>query len=185
MSIYMEGTMANDNFDGIENAQITRRNFLKTLSGVVTAFIAATLGFPMVETLVGTISKKKNKLYSKVASLDSIPENKPVDVSFVMTEEDAFIKNTRAHEVWTVKKSDSKVIVFSPICPHLGCRYQWHSDRSLFICPCHHSVFNIDGKVVSGPAPRPLDTLPKKIENNNLYVLWERFKPGVAKKEII
>jgi Rieske Fe-S protein len=46
-------------------------------------------------------------------------------------------------------------------------------------------VFNIDGKVISGPAPRPLDTLPKEVKNNFLYVLWERFKPGIAKKEII
>jgi menaquinol-cytochrome c reductase iron-sulfur subunit len=137
----------------------------------------------MIQTLAGAIKNDSNRSYSKIASLDSIPESKPVNLSFNLTEEDAFIKNNVEHEVWTVKKSNSDVTVFSPICPHLGCRYQWDQNSNLFICPCHHSIFDIEGKLVSGPAPRPLDTLPKKITDNNLYVLWERFKPGIARKE--
>ncbi len=177
--------MLTDNFKQNDTPQITRRNFFKILSGVFAGFIAFSLSVPMIETLVGTISNKKSRSYSKVTSLNSIPENEPVEPSFVLTEEDAFIKSTKAQEVWVIKKSNSNVTIFSPICPHLGCRYQWNSDRKLFICPCHHSVFNIDGNVVSGPSPRPLDRLPKKIENNYLYVIWERFKPGIEKKEVI
>jgi len=177
--------MSSDNFDEDNKSQITRRNLLKVLSGVFTGFIVLTLGFPMVENLVGTITKKKKKIYSEVTSIGSIPVNTPVTYSFVITEEDAFIKTIKPHDVWTVKKSGDEITVYSPICPHLGCRYQWHPERKLFICPCHHSMFDINGKVVSGPAPRPLDTLPKKIENNHLYVLWERFKPGIAEKEVI
>jgi Rieske Fe-S protein len=36
--------------------------------------------------------------------------------------------------------------------------------------------------VISGPAPRPLDTLSHKIENGKLYVEWERFRVGVSGK---
>lgn len=167
------------------NENITRRKFFKIASGLFSGFIAVTLGIPMIESLVGTISKKKNKVYSKIAPISSIQVEKPVNLPFVMTVEDAFIKNVQPENVWAVKNSDSKTTVYSPICPHLGCRYQWHENQKLFICPCHHSVFNIDGKVVSGPAPRPLDTLPAKIKNNYLYALWERFKPGIPQKEII
>jgi menaquinol-cytochrome c reductase iron-sulfur subunit len=177
--------MANVGFGQNGSSQITRRRFFKILSGVFAGFITFSLSFPMMETLVGTISKKRSRSYSKVTSVNSLPENQPVEPSFTMTKEDAFIKSIVQHEVWVVKKSDSDVTVFSPICPHLGCRYQWHSERKLFICPCHHSVFTVDGDVVSGPAPRPLDTLPMKVKNNYLYVLWERFKPGISRKEII
>jgi menaquinol-cytochrome c reductase iron-sulfur subunit len=177
--------MLNNDFGQDGSSQITRRSFFKILSGVFAGFIALSLSFPMIETLVGSISKKRSRSYSKVTSLNSIPENEPVEPSFVMTEEDAFIESTKAQQIWVIKKSGTNVKVFSPICPHLGCRYQWNSNRKLFICPCHHSVFNIDGSVLSGPAPRPLDTLPKKIENDYLYVMWERFKPGIAKKEVI
>lgn len=177
--------MLKDDFNVNNTSQMSRRKFFKILSGVFAGLITFSLSFPLIETLAGTIIKKKSKSYSKVTSLNSIPENEPVEPSFVMTEEDAFIENTKAQEVWVVKKSDSNITVFSPICPHLGCRYQWNSNSELFICPCHHSVFDINGKVVSGPAPRPLDTLPKMIKDDNLYVLWERFKPGIARKELI
>ena len=177
--------MRTDNFKADSTTELSRRSFFKILSGVFAGFIAVTLGIPMIDSLVGNISKKGSKTYSKLTQLDSISNSQPVNLPFVITEEDAFIKNVQPENVWTVKKSDSNITVFSPICPHLGCRYQWHDESNLFVCPCHHSVFNIDGKVVSGPAPRPLDTLPIKIKNNYLYVLWERFKPGIAKKEII
>ena len=177
--------MVEDKINENNASPINRRNFFKIVSGIFSGFILLALGYPMAETLTGKVMKNSRRKYSKVASLNSIPDAQPVNLSFIMTEEDAFIKNNVEHQVWTVKKSDSEITVFSPVCPHLGCRYQWHPDRNLFICPCHHSVFNKEGKVVSGPAPRPLDTLPKKIENDNLFVLWERFKPGISTKEIV
>ncbi len=139
----------------------------------------------MVESVVGSANNKKNKTYSKLTSLNSISEGNPENLPLVITKNDAFIKETLSENVWAVKNPGENIKVFSPICPHLGCRYQWHPQKNLFICPCHNSVFNIDGKVVSGPAPRPLDTLPIKEQNNYLYVLWEKFKPGISKKEII
>lgn len=165
--------------------QISRRGFLKVVSGVFAGFITLSLSFPMIRNVAGSISRKKKKAYSKVTSLNSIPGSQPVEPSIIMTEEDAFINSTKVHQVWVVKNSETDVKVFSPICPHLGCRYNWDENQNRFVCPCHHSVFTKDGDVVSGPAPRPLDTLPKKIENNELYVLWERFKPGIPNKEVI
>lgn len=177
--------MITDNLNQDQTKTISRRNFFKIVSGAFTGLIVLALGIPMIDSVAGTIKKKKDKTYSKLTSINSIPEKKPVNLPFVMTEEDAYIKNIQPEDVWAVKQNNPDISVFSPICPHLGCRYQWHPDRKLFICPCHHSIFNIEGKVVSGPAPRPLDTLPTKIKNNYLYVLWERFKPGIAKKELI
>ena len=44
-------------------------------------------------------------------------------------------------------------------CPHLGCGYRWDDADHHFKCPCHGSVYDIAGKVVGGPPPRPLDAL--------------------------
>ncbi len=165
--------------------KLSRRNFFKLLSGVFAGFIVVTLGIPMFESIVGTIKKKKQRIFSKLTSVSSIPNDQPVNLPFVMTEEDAFIKNIQPENVWAIKNPEGEATVFSPICTHLGCRYQWREDQKLFVCPCHHSVFDKNGNVISGPAPRPLDTLPTKTKNNYLYVLWERFKPGISNKEII
>jgi hypothetical protein len=38
------------------------------------------------------------------------------------------------------------------------------------------------GEVVGGPAPRPLDTLSTRIEGDEIFVEWERFKVGISEK---
>jgi menaquinol-cytochrome c reductase iron-sulfur subunit len=41
-------------------------------------------------------------------------------------------------------------------------------------------VFDVSGRVVAGPAPRPLDALPSKVEQGRLHVVFKEFKSGVA-----
>jgi menaquinol-cytochrome c reductase iron-sulfur subunit len=43
-------------------------------------------------------------------------------------------------------------------------------------------VFDVSGRVVGGPAPRPLDVLPSKVEQGRLLVVFKEFKSGVAKQ---
>lgn len=55
------------------------------------------------------------------------------------------------------------VIAYSAVCTHTGCDViNWDDDEQNMACPCHESQFDIydGGKVVGGPAPRPLAMLP-------------------------
>lgn len=79
---------------------------------------------------------------------------------------------------YIVKLPNGEVVAYSRICPHLGCIFNFVNEREVaskgynytpatwdgpvFACPCHLSVYDIlqNGKVVSGPAPRP----PRKFE---------------------
>ena len=72
--------------------------------------------------------------------------------------------------VWVVKRSETEVIAFSPVCTHLGCAYRWEEQKQHFLCPCHSSTFGLDGQVLSGPAPRPLDRYEVRIENGKLLL---------------
>eukprot|EP00850_Spirogloea_muscicola_P010449 SM000061S19276 [mRNA] locus=s61:507832:509109:+ [translate_table: standard] len=42
------------------------------------------------------------------------------------------------------------------VCTHLGCVVPWNQAENKFICPCHGSQYNNQGKVVRGPAPLSL-----------------------------
>jgi cytochrome b6-f complex iron-sulfur subunit len=59
---------------------------------------------------------------------------------------------------------------FSKICTHLGCVVQWKGDDETFVCPCHAAVFDANGAVISGPAPRPLPQLKVEVSAGKVYV---------------
>jgi cytochrome b6-f complex iron-sulfur subunit len=71
---------------------------------------------------------------------------------------------------YLVRLEDGQFLALSRKCTHLGCTVPWNSDKRLFTCPCHASVFDIRGNVLSPPAPRALDRFPVRIENGIVKV---------------
>lgn len=58
------------------------------------------------------------------------------------------------------RNEQDKVLVFSAVCPHLGCILHWNGEEKSFDCPCHGSRFTCEGKLTNGPAVtdlKPLD----------------------------
>ncbi len=56
------------------------------------------------------------------------------------------------------------------ICTHLGCVVPWDSGANKFICPCHGSQYDTNGKVVRGPAPLSLALAHVDIDDDNVLV---------------
>ena len=76
-------------------------------------------------------------------------------------------------------------VMFSSICPHLGCRFNWESDANRFICPCHGSQFGPQGDKLAGPAPRGLDPLPFREKSGQAQVTWIQYKSGEPDRVIV
>jgi len=55
-------------------------------------------------------------------------------------------------------------------CTHLGCTVSFKQAEDIFYCNCHGSEFNIDGKVLKGPAALPLAQYAVSISGNDIYV---------------
>jgi len=164
-----------------EQGATERRSFLKWMIGVLSGMIGLILGIPYLRAVINSAPLRKLS-YMEVGDISTLSIGQPQDLNFQAHVVDAFLRQEVTRSIWVIKHSPDDVTVFSPICTHLGCHFKWNPQSRHFECPCHGSVWTIEGKVIGGPAPRPLDTLPYKIKDGKLFIEWERFKVGISEK---
>lgn len=71
---------------------------------------------------------------------------------------------------YLVRMDDGGLLALSLTCTHLGCSIGFNAEKDLFVCPCHSSVFDLTGNVLSPPAPRALDTYRVFIEQGQVKI---------------
>lgn len=80
------------------------------------------------------------------------------------------------YKVFVVRNEAGQFYAISSVCTHLGCTVNWRQENvpgypdGIISCPCHGSIYDKTGKVLSGPAPRSLDRYEIKLKNNMLVV---------------
>ncbi|HET7174106.1 MAG TPA: Rieske 2Fe-2S domain-containing protein [Nocardioidaceae bacterium] len=75
------------------------------------------------------------------------------------------------------------IVCFSKICTHVGCPISLYEQQThQLLCPCHQSTFDLteDGKVVFGPAARPLPQLPIMVDKEGYLVARSDFHQPVG-----
>ena len=109
-------------------------------------------------------------------SPDKIPQ--PGGDPVVIREGRFYLLNLEAGTVSTGQESPGGALALWRKCPHLGCTIPWRPDfefqgtKGWFRCPCHGSTYTRDGGIiVFGPAPRPMDVFPLKVEDNGNLVV--------------
>jgi len=101
--------------------------------------------------------RKKGSDWVEAGDLSSLQVGKPEEVAFRHSRVDGWRVMNEKSTAWVVKLDAQNVVAYAPQCTHLACAYHWDAQANNFLCPCHGSAFSIDGKVIAGPAPRPLD----------------------------
>jgi cytochrome b6-f complex iron-sulfur subunit len=59
---------------------------------------------------------------------------------------------------------------FSAVCTHLDCTVQYSPDEKLIWCACHNGRYDLTGKNISGPPPRPLEAFSVNVRGDELVV---------------
>ena len=154
-----------------EKKLFTRRNFLWTLVVGVSAAIGAIIGIPLAGFLISPAVRKEKEEWTAIADLADIPLQEPYKVMYTSIKKDAWLQATTKKIVYAVKKSDTEIYVMSTVCTHMGCLVHWDDSKKEFLCPCHGGVYDIEGKVLAGPPPRPLDRMQTKLEKQQLFVM--------------
>jgi glycine/D-amino acid oxidase-like deaminating enzyme/nitrite reductase/ring-hydroxylating ferredoxin subunit len=101
---------------------------------------------------------KANLTVAKDFVLDHLARAKREDVA---PGEGCIVKTDDGEEA-VYRAPDGTVHAVSPICTHMGCQVHWNPAELSWDCPCHGSRFDVDGRVLEGPAQKPLEPVEKK-----------------------
>jgi menaquinol-cytochrome c reductase iron-sulfur subunit len=153
--------------------RISRRDFMKTTTAAIGGFIGLATSIPVIGYLISPAVREGEKTsWIDLGPLEKYPVGTtPSTFEFTQTSVNGWERTSLSYGVFVVREGEQKVQVLSNICTHLGCRVSWHPDIQHYVSPCHDGHFNLTGKNISGPPPRPLDEFATKIENGNLYIL--------------
>ncbi|HSR66870.1 MAG TPA: Rieske (2Fe-2S) protein [Acidobacteriota bacterium] len=55
-------------------------------------------------------------------------------------------------------------------CTHGRCTVEYRSDSRDLFCPCHDGRFDLQGRILGGPASVPLQSFPVSVEENRIIV---------------
>jgi cytochrome b6-f complex iron-sulfur subunit len=72
-----------------------------------------------------------------------------------------------------VHKADGSYSAFYASCTHLDCTVQYRPDLKMIHCACHNGIYDLQGRNVSGPPPRPLEPLKVKQRGNEILIVRE------------
>ncbi len=149
-----------------------RRRFLSRLSVAAGALAAALVGIPGGLFLLGL--RRAPQVWREVGRLDAFAVGKTVEVSFLDPSPLPWTGVSARTAAWLRRVGPAEFVAFSIDCTHLGCPVRWLPDAELFMCPCHGGVFYEDGRVASGPPPRPLVRYPVRVRGEVVEILTSR-----------
>ena len=154
--------------------EISRRNFMSGIIGVVASAVAALVGIPAIGYVISPGVKKANtEKWITLGPVAGLTPGVPAGFPYSRSIKDGWVGSVQAGIAYALTQDGQNVTVFSDVCPHLSCRVNWSGDRQAYLCPCHDAVFGVDGRVLSGPPPRPLDQFQAKVENGQVMILLE------------
>lgn len=156
---------------------LSRRDFFKATATLIGGFIGAVVGIPSIAFLMSpSFRKEEESSWIDLGAIEKYPVGIPSLFEFTRTQVNGWERTGMTYGVFVVRRDDGAVRVFSNICTHLGCRVSWHANLQHYVSPCHDGHFDILGKNVSGPPPRPLDEYQTRIDEGNLYVMLPPFR---------
>ncbi|HKZ78373.1 MAG TPA: Rieske 2Fe-2S domain-containing protein [Pyrinomonadaceae bacterium] len=69
-----------------------------------------------------------------------------------------------------VRTSEGELRAFSAVCTHLDCIVQYRADTKQIWCACHNGQYNLNGKNIGGPPPRPLEEFAVNQRGDDIVV---------------
>ena len=139
-------------------SKITKRDFLKITNTVLGAIGLTALAGPVLAFFFPPELEETPSDPVLVAPEKDLPVGKGKTVAFGRYP--ALVINT-----------PEGLKAYSAVCTHFACLCTWNAEIGQIACPCHEGFFNpLDGSVISGPPPSPLESLNVEVIDGDIYV---------------
>ena len=135
-----------------------RRDFLKYfLGGGIVAWLLAIL-YPVLAYLKPPKQGEVEVTSVKAGKASAIEKDSGVIVRF------------GNKPVILVRNAAGEFRAFSATCTHLDCTVQYRKDMGLIWCACHNGRYDLNGRNVAGPPPRPLDEYRVVLQGDEILI---------------
>ena len=139
-------------------ADAGKRDFLKYLLGGSLIAWLATVIYPIVSYLKPPRQGEVEVTSVKVGKVTEIKKDSASIVRF------------GSKPVLLIRTADGEFRAFGGTCTHLDCTVQYRSDMGAIWCACHNGKYDLTGRNISGPPPRPLDPYRVAIQGEDVYI---------------
>lgn len=135
-----------------------RRRVLNWLLGTWSAGVVASVAFPVLRYLVPPVIPEAPTLSVKAGAASTLIPNTARIVPFGSTP--AIVVRTAAGDLRA----------FEGTCTHLACTVQYRPDLEHIWCACHNGHYDLNGKNIAGPPPRPLTMYDANVQGDEIVI---------------
>jgi Rieske Fe-S protein len=131
------------------------------------------LNFILTAGFMGWLGAVLYPLYSYLIP----PESPDVDVKNLVIGKASEMENnsSRMFKIGNkpgilIKTNEGELKALGATCTHLDCTVQYSKDENLIWCACHNGKYDLNGKNISGPPPKPLTQYNVVVQNDEIFV---------------
>jgi cytochrome b6-f complex iron-sulfur subunit len=135
-----------------------RRDVLTWLLGTWTTGVVGAVVYPIARFLVPPEIPEAATLSASAGSASKLVPNSGRVVPF------------GAQAAIVIRTENGELRAFSAICTHLTCTVQYRSDLQHIWCACHNGHYDLTGRNISGPPPRPLRVYDIAVKDDEIII---------------
>ena len=144
--------------DSSELSNPRRRRFLNYLLGTSAFATLAAIVYPIIKFMIPPEIVEAQQNSVTVGKTTEIPIN--TGKIFKFGSKPGILIHTDSGDIKA----------FSASCTHLDCIVQYDPKGKQIICACHNGAYDLTGKNVSGPPPRPLEEFTVNVKGDEITV---------------
>lgn len=143
--------------EDLESGNVSRRELLNWSLGTSVGALLISILYPVTRYLIPPMAEESTaRTVTLLVKPDEIKANTGQIFKF------------GSQPGIVIRTPDGDLRAFTAICTHLACTVQYRGDLGHIWCACHNGHFDLNGKNIAGPPPRPLEPYNVNIRGDQI-----------------